>query len=154
MKKETERSTLVFGLLLVLYAGLMLWLLFDRPSNSGGLSYWSQVKLNLNLVPLRTVVLYLRTLINTNNAYLLRHAVINLGGNIIMFVPLGALLPAIWPSLRKFWKCWLCSAGCILIVEVVQLFTLLGSCDIDDLILNLVGVSIGFCCYALLRPKN
>ena len=152
--KKKENATLIFGILFMLYAAMMLWLLFDRPSDGGGLSYWSQVKLNLNLIPLRTVALYIRTLMNTGNAYLLRHAIINLAGNVIMFVPLGALLPAIWPTLRKFWKCWLCSAGCIAVIEILQLFTLLGSCDIDDLILNLVGVSIGFGCYILLRPKN
>ena len=123
--KKKENATLIFGILFMLYAAMMLWLLFDRPSDGGGLSYLSQVKLNLNLVPLRTVALYIRTLMNTGNAYLLRHAIINLAGNVIMFVPLGALLPAIWPTLRKFWKCWLCSAGCIAVIEILQLFTVI-----------------------------
>ena len=154
MKRDDHKTTALLGALFLLYAGLMLWLLFDRTSSGDGLSYWTQVKLNLNLVPFRTVTLYLRTLMNTNNAYLLRHALINLLGNVVMFIPLGLLLPAIWPNLRKFWKCWLCSAGCIAVIEIVQLFTLLGSCDIDDLILNLLGMSIGFGCYALLTRKK
>jgi len=33
----------------------------------------------------------------------------------------------------------------------VQLFTLLGSADIDDLILNLVGTAIGFGIFRLLN---
>ena len=32
----------------------------------------------------------------------------------------------------------------ILCVELLQLATMLGSCDIDDLILNVIGASLGF----------
>ena len=37
---------------------------------------------------------------------------------------------------------------------VVQLFTLLGSFDIDDLILNLIGMTLGFIGYHLFRKKK
>ena len=32
----------------------------------------------------------------------------------------------------------------IIAIELIQLFSLKGMCDIDDLILNLLGVSIGY----------
>lgn len=35
-------------------------------------------------------------------------------------------------------------------VELIQLVTLLGSMDIDDLILNLAGASIGFLIYIII----
>ena len=41
------------------------------------------------------------------------------------------------------------SAGLIVCVELVQLVTLLGHCDVDDLILNLIGVSMGYLLWAL-----
>ena len=34
--------------------------------------------------------------------------------------------------------------GIIVIIELIQLFTLLGSCDIDDLLLNTIGAVIGW----------
>ena len=47
-------------------------------------------------------------------------------------------------SLRTLGKTMLCSAAVMTVVEIIQLFTLLGSCDVDDLILNILGVFIGF----------
>jgi VanZ family protein len=38
----------------------------------------------------------------------------------------------------------------ITLVEVVQLFTLLGSCDIDDLIFNTIGASIGYLIFLII----
>ena len=38
----------------------------------------------------------------------------------------------------------LTTAAVITAVEVFQLFTLVGSCDIDDLILNVIGAALGF----------
>jgi glycopeptide antibiotics resistance protein len=35
-------------------------------------------------------------------------------------------------------------------VEILQLFTLLGYCDVDDLILNTLGAAIGYGIQALL----
>ena len=53
-----------------------------------------------------------------------------------------------FPWLRRFSRCLLVSLGLLALVEVTQLFTLLGSGDVDDLILNLLGVLLG---YALFR---
>ena len=39
----------------------------------------------------------------------------------------------------------------IALVEVLQLVTLLGSCDIDDLILNLSGMILGYLLYLIFR---
>ena len=38
-------------------------------------------------------------------------------------------------------------------VELTQLFTLLGSCDIDDLILNVVGAAVGYGLFKCLTKK-
>lgn len=35
----------------------------------------------------------------------------------------------------------------ILTVELVQLFTFLGSGDVDDLLLNVLGASMGYACW-------
>ena len=66
-----------------------------------------------------------------------------------MFIPLGFGLPWVYKRLRRFWKTLLTAAGLIVCVELVQLVTLLGHCDVDDLILNLIGVSMGYLLWAL-----
>ena len=127
------------------YCALMIWLLFgQRMGVSSGGTYWEQLQWNTNLVPFRTVMEFIITAASSSNPYLARHAVINLLGNIVMFIPLGFFLPCIWDNLQKFRRCIFCVVGVIVLIELIQLFTLLGSCDIDDLILNVVGAAAGY----------
>lgn len=127
--------TVFFGL----YCALMLWLLFDRAGYIEGIPYEDQLK--MNLLPFQTIRLFLRLL---NHPVFRKDAVINLFGNIIMFIPLGFLLPKIFPRLNKFHKVLLTAGIIITVVELTQLLTLLGSCDTDDLILNVLGATIGY----------
>ena len=68
----------------------------------------------------------------------------NLGGNVVLFVPLGLFLPVLWQKLDRFLPFFAFVTALITAVELIQLFTLLGSCDVDDLILNLLGATVGF----------
>ena len=149
----------------MLYAVLMLWLLFFqsiRIPDYGAADYWQQVRGNLSLKPWRTVGNFLDILLRKDYylekfgsaemyAYQARHAVINLGGNVGMFIPLGFFLPAVFSRLQKFWKTILVTAVIVCAVEVLQLFSLLGNCDVDDLILNLIGAAMGYGIFAILR---
>lgn len=135
------------------YGALMLWLLFHRPGYVDGVPYLQQVAQNLNLVPLRTLKLFLR-LLSHHRPHLVRTAVINLAGNVIMFIPLGFFLPALFRKLRRLWNVLLTVALLITAVEAVQLFTLVGSCDVDDLILNLVGAALGYGFYRLTKKPD
>ena len=132
--------------LFAVYGLLMLWLLFHRPGYEEGIPYLQQLK--ANLIPFRTLQLYVR-LLSHHRPALVRAAVINLAGNVVMFVPLGFLLPIVFPKLKKAWKTLLLVALLITVVELAQLLTLVGSCDIDDLILNLVGAGLGYSLYKL-----
>lgn len=138
-------------ILFALYGLLMIWLLFGQRLGADipG-TYWEQFQDNINLVPFRTIKEFIHTVGVTTNPYLIRHSFINLAGNVVMFIPLGFFPPCIWNRLRHFVRCMLWAMACIFIIELIQLFTLLGSCDVDDLILNMVGVSIGYGLYRLL----
>lgn len=130
----------------LVYTAVMLWLLFGQRVGEEGITVYLGISGdNLNLMPLETVKLYLWLLQNSTDKALLRHAVINLVGNVVLFIPLGWFLPYIWAKFRAFFKT--VSAVILLIagVEIVQYFTRLGSCDIDDLILNLAGAMAGYC---------
>ncbi len=138
--------------LLCLYAGLMLWLLFHREPGEGAL-YWELVRSRLNLRPFVTIVRFVR-LMSSEKEHLVRLGVVNLVGNVVMFIPMGLLLPGAFPGLAKLWQAALVSGGVICAVEILQALLLVGSCDVDDLILNLVGVVIGYGLYRFANPKR
>lgn len=146
MKNKDRRGfgQILLRLLFLLYAAVMLWLLFGQRIDPDGTGVSGKLGSNLNLIPLKTVKMYLNMLSGTASAYLLRHAFINLLGNVVMFIPLGFFLPYIWKRQRSFVKLFLSVTVLILLVETVQYFTALGSCDVDDLILNLLGAVIGY----------
>lgn len=71
---------------------------------------------------------------------------INVFGNIIMFTPFG-FLGIVFPKLNDFKRLIINFLSAIIIVESLQYFTRLGVFDVDDVILNTVGVAIGFWIY-------
>jgi glycopeptide antibiotics resistance protein len=73
---------------------------------------------------------------------------INFIANIVVFVPLGFLIPFI---LRKpsFLKTIGISLSIIVSIEIIQYVTYLGSADIDDVILNMFGCVIGYMFYMI-----
>ena len=68
----------------------------------------------------------------------------NLLGNVVCFVPFGFVLPVISRNQRKFWKILLLSFLTSLLVELIQLVSKVGSCDVDDMLLNTLGGIIGY----------
>lgn len=110
--------------------------------------------MNINLVPFRTIKDYVYLLIKRTNPYLVPHAFINLFGNIAFFIPLGFFLPCFWEKLKKFRYFLSCIVTTIVSIELIQVFTLRGSCDIDDLILNVIGSIIGFVVFRFIQIKT
>ena len=129
----------------LVYSVLMLWLLFgQRFGTFPDTNYWQIVRENLNLIPFDTIKRFEWVLNHSSVRGLVLHAVINLVGNVIMFVPLGWFYPVLWQRLRKFPWLLLWLLLTILSIETLQLFTLLGSFDVDDVLLNMVGALLGF----------
>jgi glycopeptide antibiotics resistance protein len=72
----------------------------------------------------------------------------NLAANIVLFIPFGYLIKI--SNLSRIQRLFL-PVLFISIIELAQYFTNRGSLDIDDLILNLLGVYLGFIMYPLLN---
>lgn len=68
----------------------------------------------------------------------------NVVGNVFVFVPLGYFLPLLCKKFQKGTLVILTGFLVSLIFELCQYFLYLGSADIDDIILNLLGVILGF----------
>ncbi len=133
--------------LFALYAMAMLYLLFGRKEAADTLPYWDQVFLRLQPVPFQTLGHQFRLLTYVQQPWLVRHAAVNLVGNVALFLPLGIFLPKLSFRLNRLWKVLAVTAGIMLLVEISQALTLLGRCDIDDLILNLLGSALGYWVY-------
>jgi glycopeptide antibiotics resistance protein len=92
---------------------------------------------------------FVRDLIYPHTDGAFTHAWINLLGNVLVFIPLGILLPLFLRKLRRLTRFFMASSAIILSVELVQLFTLRGICDVDDYLLNMVGMFAGFILFRL-----
>jgi len=63
--------------------------------------------------------------------------------NVILFVPLGVLLPAVWPYYRSLRRTALAGLGFSLSIELLQMFCWRLT-DVDDLLTNTLGAVLGF----------
>ncbi|GGQ59791.1 VanZ family protein [Streptomyces ruber] len=91
-----------------------------------------------NLQPGRSLQAYL-------DAPSLRDAVKQLGGNVLLGVPFGVLLPVLAPGTRGVLRVTAATALVMLMVELVQGALVTGRAfDIDDVILNTAGALLGY----------
>lgn len=130
---------LLFGLYLI----SMVYFLFFAESmgrTSMGLEY------HYNLKPLKEIHRYIAyyDVIGPYTVFL------NLAGNILAFVPFGLFFPLLSRRNRSFFKVALISFEVSLLVELIQLVTRVGSCDVDDIILNTLGGMLGHLCFKVL----
>lgn len=105
---------------------------FDMAGNFKNLIEHSKV----NLIPFRTIKNYILYAGIT-------HTIINILGNIFLFVPFGYLLPKIYSQFKKCSSLIIFMSICIMSIEIIQL-TVGRTCDIDDFILNFIGGMIGY----------
>lgn len=140
--------------LAVCYAAVMLYLLLFRVPSFSDEPYFQQLRDHLNPIPLRTIGLYLRLLEPPIRPHLVRLAHVNLLGNILLFIPLGLLPPLLSSKMQRFWKVALLAAGIMAAVELAQMLLLVGTCDVDDLILNVAGAALGYWLFRLIHPEE
>jgi len=142
----TDRKRIWF-VVFAIYCIAMAYLLFGREEAPVGIPYTDQLRLRLNLIPFRTLRYQWKLLFQAERPWLIRHSLVNLSGNLLLFLPLGIFLPKLWKPLENFRRLLLTTAGIIAVVELIQVLTLLGRCDIDDLLLNLIGTVMGYGIY-------
>ena len=80
-----------------------------------------------------------------------RDLLLNVIGNAAMFVPSGIILPIVYKRLNTFWKVLLAGIDISLCIEIIQLPFSVRATDIDDLILNTIGVIVGYGIVTLIR---
>lgn len=140
MKNATK---MLYGLACVCYVGLLVYFLFFAEG------FREQTEYHYNIVPFREISRYL-TYYETIGVSMV---FLNLVGNIVAFMPFGFFVPMFGRRQLSFWTVTLFTAEFSALVEVIQLFTRVGSCDIDDVILNTLGGMLGYGMF-LLRKRG
>lgn len=121
-KKENAQITAAKALLLVYIIVLLQTAFFSRePGSRNGIdlklfSTWGQT--------------------TVEHAYFLE--------NIMMFVPFGILVPMVWKNMRKIQHCVLSGFLASCAIELSQLLTQRGYCQLDDVVTNTVGTLCGW----------
>ena len=64
--------------------------------------------------------------------------------NVVLFLPLGFLLPILWADFRSVWKTVFVGLLTSLTIELLQIFTFRAT-DVNDLMTNTLGTLLGFC---------
>ena len=98
-----------------------------------------------NLKPFSEIMRYIRY----HNSIGIWHFVLNIIGNVVAFIPFGLFVPVLAKSYRHFITTFLGGTLFSLCIETIQLVFKVGSFDIDDIMLNVCGIIIGFLLFHL-----
>ena len=149
MKKEFNHKA-VMKLLFIIYMCVLVYVVFFAEA----MGRTPQDGYVYNLTPLKEIKRFMKYI--WDNDALGRVARLNIFGNIIAFIPFGIYLPYTSESKLGFISTFLYTFSLSLTIELVQLITKVGSCDVDDIILNALGGVIGYLVwyiYTKLRKK-
>ena len=147
-KMKRHRKTAI-RTLFVVYCIVMVQLLFFRTPSTRAIPYWQIVQENINIIPLATIQDQVYFISHETNQIMVHYAYLNLLGNIIAFIPCGIFLPLLGNKTKKLGWMLFISFAVFLTVEIVQLFSLTGRADIDDVLLNMLGCLFGYCLWRI-----
>ncbi|MGE5627397.1 MAG: VanZ family protein [Solirubrobacterales bacterium] len=137
INRENIKKAFIYFVLILYIFFLVKILLLSRVSHPELRS--------INLIPFHSIMKYL----SGSTVNLKRFAFSNLGGNILIFVPLGTYLPLFKKDKRVINNLFFIFIVS-LIVEIIQGVFAIGASDIDDIILNSFGGFLGILFFKLL----
>lgn len=76
---------------------------------------------------------------------------LNTAGNVICFMPFGFFLPVVTKYGEKWYRTVGASFLMSFMIETLQLFLRIGSFDVDDMMLNTLGGTLGYIAAKILR---
>ncbi|MBK3496427.1 VanZ family protein [Viridibacillus sp. YIM B01967] len=115
--------------------------------NSGMLFDYSGWRFNTNFIPFNTIYSYLTSFGEMNTSIILY----NLFGNMVIFIPLGLLLPVLIKRFRHAKSIFKLAVVTSIIIEVIQFLFSIGRADVDDVILLTAGAMIGYILFVYIQ---
>ena len=150
MSNREKIEKVIIYIVFALFILLMIKILFlSRVSFFELFDGEREVERSFNLIPFQSVIEFL--LGNTENSRNFSYA--NLVGNIAIFIPLGFYISFFRKESRKdniLVKSILTVFVVSLAVEIVQWLFVIGTADIDDIILNCIGGFVGILVFKML----
>ena len=134
--------------------------LFDDYFRRGNLSIapWNKELLKnylntrFNIIPFKTIYMYISKYLS--GYFSTKIFMYNIVGNIVALMPFAFFLPLIFRRQNKFKTFTITVIVVVMLIEGIQFLTLSGSCDIDDLILNVGGSCLLFGILSIKSIKN
>lgn len=123
-------------LIFLIYMCSLIYFLFfsERYGRTEAADYY-----RYNLQPFKEIIRYWRY----RDVIGYEMVIINLVGNVGVFIPFGLLLPIIYKPLKKWYALLPVGMMFSIVIECIQLVTRVGTLDIDDVILNVTGIMLG-----------
>lgn len=149
MAKHSTRNQRLGWVLFVLYLGALFYLMFFADMAERGLGVKENYTYNLKpFVEIRRY-LFCASQIGFRGVFL------NLYGNILGFMPFGFILGVISSRCRAHWyDAVICTYLLSYSIEMIQLFFRAGSCDVDDIILNTFGGTLGYIAFHIVQHER
>ncbi|MBD1383092.1 VanZ family protein [Metabacillus arenae] len=112
----------------------------------------------INVIPLKSIInnsSQIGIAYNGDVQFMIGLIVRNVGGNILLLMPLGFLVPILWGKFKQFKKIILLGFVISISIEFLQFFESLAGgwgriTDIDDVICNVSGVILGYFIHKLI----
>ena len=147
--EKTKMNKITYGIISALYTIMILNVTIYERQISFGFKLEYLKYGGFNLVPFKSIIQYITKIEN----YWPTFFIINIFGNIVIFMPIQFLMMKIFGKL-SFIKYLIIDITIILIIEVLQYITGAGVFDIDDILLNILGISIIYFTYIKFQSKN
>jgi glycopeptide antibiotics resistance protein len=145
-KKISIRRELLFNAFAIYFIAVISVTIFPLDFNSGGRPRYMP---GINLIPFVDIISDFAQS-TFSFAFKLKLLLRNLVGNFLLLLPLGLFLPKLWVKFRTFRRTVALGALISVLIEATQyILAFLGlsigrRTDIDDLILNTIGVIFGY----------
>ncbi|EEL81915.1 VanZ [Bacillus cereus AH1271] len=146
----------LISFLFVIYIGMVVAItLFPIPIGfSTGIE---NIRLSININPFASIIKDIGKIGITYDGdvlFMIGLIVRNVGGNILLLMPLGFLAPIIWDKFKKIKNTILLGLAISISIELLQLIESLVSSwiritDIDDVICNVIGSIVGYFIYKI-----
>ena len=145
-RKPYQVNIIIWFLLYIVLLGTLT--LFDDYFGRSGLFFmnWNRsdfryyIKNYFNMIPFKTIGSFINGYVKGYiNTYTFTY---NIFGNVAAFMPFAFFLPLIFKRQQSFPVFVITMIGIVMGIEILQFVTFSGSCDIDDLILNVTGAGL------------